>query len=409
VLFTLGEALSSANLVLALLVRELGGSLVLVGLLPALQSGGYLLPQLLVGGRLQAMPRKMGLYHRAAIARLAAYGTLLLAVFFAASVPRELSLLLIVVCFSIFTVGGGTSTLAFQDIVAKVIPPRRRGSFFGARQLFGGLLAFALVGPLVRWLLGEDSPLAFPTNYGTLCLLGLFCFAGGLLAFAVIDEPPQLQTGPRLRFAEALRRAPTILREHHTYRWFIISRMLTRAGQIAEPFYIVYATESLGLPAGAAGIYLAVRAITGALSNLAWSRISARSGNRRLVLVSGVLVLLTPALALLGPAIARANGSGGAGLLAAMGLVFLVSGAANDGTNLAANTYLLEIVPDDQRPTYMGLANTALGLVTFLPVLGGWLVANIGYGGTFVAALMFATLGLLASARLREPRLRAEL
>jgi MFS family permease len=404
VLFTVGEALSSASLVLALLVRELGGSLALVGLLPALQSGGYLLPQLLVGGRLQAMPRKMPLYHRAALARLAAYGTLLIAVFFAASVPRELSLLLIVVCFSIFTVGGGTSTLAFQDIVAKVIPPRRRGSFFGTRQLFGGLLAFVLVGPLVRWLLGESSPLAFPATYGVLCLLGLFGIGGGLLAFALIDEPPQLQTGPRLRLGEALRRAPAILREHDNYRRFIISRMLTRAGQIAEPFYIIYATEALGLPAGVAGIFLAVRAITGALSNLFWSRVSARSGNRRLVLLSGVLVLLTPALALLGPAVVRLAGSGSDGLLAAMGLVFLVSGAANDGTNLAASTYLLEIVPDDERPTYMGLANTALGAVTFLPVLGGWLVANVGYNGTFACALIFALLGLVASRRLGDPR-----
>ena len=51
VLFTFGDSLTSAGLVLALLVRQLGGSLALVGLLPALQSGGFLLPQLLVGGR----------------------------------------------------------------------------------------------------------------------------------------------------------------------------------------------------------------------------------------------------------------------------------------------------------------------------------------------------------------------
>src|SRR4051794_30814648 len=37
-LFTLGDSLSSAGLVLALLVRQLGGSLSLVGLLPALQN-----------------------------------------------------------------------------------------------------------------------------------------------------------------------------------------------------------------------------------------------------------------------------------------------------------------------------------------------------------------------------------
>jgi MFS family permease len=85
-----------------------------------------------------------------------------------------------------------------------------------------------------------------------------------------------------------------------------------------------------------------------------------------------------------------------------MGLVFFVSGAANDGNALAGSTYLLEIAPEDERPSYIGLANTTLGIVTFLPVLGGWLVARIGYGGTFAISLAFALLGLLASARLQE-------
>jgi hypothetical protein len=56
-----------------------------------------------------------------------------------------------------------------------------------------------------------------------------------------------------MRVIEGLRRAPAIMRANANYRWFIISRMLTRVGQIAEPFYIIYAIEALGLPAGVAG------------------------------------------------------------------------------------------------------------------------------------------------------------
>ena len=402
VLFTLGETMLSANLVLALLIRQLGGSLALVGLLPALQSGGYLLPQMLVGGRLQGMRAKLPLYRRAAFARIVAYLVLLAAIFGATRFPPTMSLWLIVVSFSIFNLGGGTSTLAFQDVVGKVIPARRRGSFFGTRQLFGGLLSFVIVGPLVRWLLNDDSPLGFPNNYGTLGLLGLLCIAAGLIAFGRIDEPLQAEAGTPVRMSDGLRRAPAILREHADYRWFIVSRMLTRFGQIAEPFYIVYATETLGLPASAAGLYLAVRALTGALSNLVWSRVSDRSGNQRLVLLSGSLLLVTPALALAGPALVNALGLGSTAMLVALGLVFLVSGAANDGNNMAANTYLLEIVPEDERPTYMGLANTLLGLSMFVPVLGGWLVGLVGYRGVFSIGLTFAMLGLLASAQLGQ-------
>jgi MFS family permease len=402
VLFALGDSFSSAGLVLALLVRELGGSLALVGLLPALQIGGFLLPQLLVGGRLQAMPYKLPLYRRAAFARLSAFSAMLLAIFAASVLPPNTSLWLIILFYCIFNFGGGTSTLAFQDVVAKVIPPRRRGSFFGTRQLFGGLLAFAIVGPLVRWLLGDASPLPFPFNYCVLGVLALVCFIIGLGAFAIVKEPPQTQLGPRMRVIEGLRRAPAIMRANANYRWFIISRMLTRVGQIAEPFYIIYATEALGLPPGVAGVYLAVRAISGALSNLLWSRVSERQGTRRLILLTGVLIVLAPALALAGPALSGALGLGSIGLLIAMGLVFLVAGVATDGAGIAGNTYLLEIVPESERPTYIGLANTTLGVVTFLPVLGGWLVMHIGYGGTFGIGVVFALLGLAASARLRD-------
>jgi len=45
VLFTLGDSLTSSGLVLALLVRQLGGPLALVGLLPALQNGWMHLSQ----------------------------------------------------------------------------------------------------------------------------------------------------------------------------------------------------------------------------------------------------------------------------------------------------------------------------------------------------------------------------
>src|SRR6266508_340899 len=239
---------------------------------------------------------------------------------------------------------------------------------------------------------------------GVLGVLSLISLSVGLAAFAIVKEPPQTQLGPRLRVTEGLRRAPAIMHANANYRWFIISRMLTRVGQIAEPFYIIYAIEALGLPSGVACVYLAVRAISGALSNLLWSRISERQGTRRLILLTGMLFVLAPGLALAGPAISGALGLGGTGVLITIGLVFLVAGVANDGNGISSNTYLLEIVPEDERPTYIGLANTTLGVVTFLPVLGGWLVAHVGYSGTLGIGVTFALLGLGASLRLTEMR-----
>jgi hypothetical protein len=123
VLFAFGDSLTSAGLVLALLVRQLGGSLALVGLLPALQSGGLLLTQLLVGGRLQAMTYKLPLYRRAAIVRLSTFLILTLVVFAAGLIPPSLTLWPIIICYMVFNLGGGTSTAVPQDIVTTGVSP----------------------------------------------------------------------------------------------------------------------------------------------------------------------------------------------------------------------------------------------------------------------------------------------
>jgi MFS family permease len=402
--FGLGEAIASPSLVLSLLIRELGGPLALVGALPAIQTAGYLLPQILVSGRLQGQPYKLPIYRTFGVVRVLTWAALVVAIFFAAALPAPLSLALFVGGYLIFNVCGGVTTLAFQDVIAKVIPLRRRGAFFGIRQLGAGLLAFALGGTLVRWLLGAGGPLPFPANFGLLALLSLVCFAGAIFAFAIIREPPQERVGPPLRVVEGLRRAPELLRGNRNYRWFIIARLLSRAGQIAEPFYIVYATEQLGLPQSVAGVFVAAWALAGALSNLVWARVSDRRGNRLLILLTGGLLALAPLLIFAGPLAVVALGLGQAALTVVLAAVFLVVGSAADGSALAGMTYLLEVVPDDERPTYMGLANLILGAGALVPVVGGVLVALIGYEGVFVFGSICALLGLAAATRLVEIR-----
>src|SRR5690606_13637230 len=179
------------------------------------------LPQLLVSGRLQDQPYKLPVYRLFGAIRVLTWAGLAAAIFAAGVLPPAVALALIVAAFTVFNFCGGVTTLAFQDIVARIIPPRRRGSFFGIRQFVAGLLAFAVGGTLVRWLLGERGPLPFPANFGALMLLSLVCFAAGIASFALVQEPPQLRLGQRLRLVEGLRRAPQLLRANRNYRWFI--------------------------------------------------------------------------------------------------------------------------------------------------------------------------------------------
>jgi MFS family permease len=60
-------------------------------------------------------------------------------------------------------------------------------------------------------------------------------------------------------------------------------------------------------------------------------------------------------------------------------------------------TFLLEVLPPEQRPLYMGLANTILGIGAVIPIIGGILVNQAGYSLTFIFAALWS-LGAIALA-----------
>jgi MFS family permease len=403
ILFTLGEALIDANLVLALLVRQLGGSQVVVGLLPSLKNGGFLLPQLLVAGRVAGMPLKLPLYRRAAFVRTIVFALMVAVVFGSGAFSPSVALLLLCVMYTAYSIIGGSGSLAFQDVVAKTIPPRRRGSFFSYRQMFGGLLAFFVAGPIVRALLSQEGPLPFPANFGMLFAVAFVFLSLALLSFSLIDEPPLAQPAKSQTLSDTLRAAPRLFRSDIDFRRFIISRIWGRLGAIADPFYIVYAREVLGIAPRYVGIYLALRVLTAALSNLYWGRVADQQGNRRLLVMTTGLSGLIPVVALLMPLFAAR----GSTLLAWLFIgVFLLIGLSIDGSATASSTYLLELAPEAERTTYCGIANTVLGVFTFLPVFGGLMLSflNNDYTLLFVLGILGSFAAWGTTVRLREVR-----
>ncbi|MFZ9859297.1 MAG: MFS transporter [Roseiflexaceae bacterium] len=392
--FGMGEAASSPGLVLSLLIRQLGGSLTLVGLLPVIQSAGYLLPQLIVGGRVQALKHKLPVYRMFAFLRILAQGAMVTACFVAGMVDSIWALAAILISYALFNIGGGVTTLSFQDVVAKIVPPSQRGRFFGTRQLLSGLLAFSVGGPLVRWVLSDESPFVFPYNFAVISGFSLICYAMAMSVFATVNEPPAQHVVPRMSFRDTLKAAPAMLRNNLDYRQFIVVRLFLLIGRMAEPFFIIYVTEQLGLPPSIAGIFVASSAVAAAISNAIWGRLGDSRGKQWLLRVTGTIAMLPPLMMLLAPSISAINSGVLIGWLL---LLSLAAGTSADGIGIASMTYLLEVAPPEQRPLYMGLANTILGFGALIPVLGGVLVSTFGYQLAFmIAATCSCTAVILA-------------
>ncbi len=404
VLFNLAFGFFSPTLVLPGLVRRLGGGNTLVSALPVVDQGGWLLPQLLVGARLQSRPRKLSLYRWSALARVCFFSALVGVVLLAGRLSPAVALGGFFLCYILFSLFAGMAGIPFQDVVAKEIPPRRRGLFFGLRQVGGGGLTLLVASPVVGLVLAEGSGRPFPQNYAFLFALALGASVLGLLSFSLVRERPSRELGPAGPLGAQLRLLPQMWRAQPVLRRFLLYRVLSRITLIAEPFYVLYATEVLGGPARAIGVYVGVVNIVQIVSFLLWGLLADHKGNRLLLRLGSGLAVGAPALALLLPPVARAlslSPTAGAYLF---GLVFVLSSLGLAGWGLGSLNYLLEVLSERDRPAGLGLVNTVAGLASLLVILGGSVADWLGYQGLFLLAVGLGLAGLFFALRLPEPR-----
>ncbi|MVN86003.1 MFS transporter [Deinococcus sp. HMF7620] len=384
----LGDGFLSVAVVVTAFAAKLGAPNWVIGLLPAIAAGGWMLPQLLVAARVRALPYKLPVYRSAALIRTSTYVFMVLTAALLSHQPA-LCLTLFILAMSANALASGVSGLPFLEVVSKTVSPDRRPRFFATRNLYGGLLAFG-AGLLVRAILASD--LAFPLNYALIFALGTVAFTFGYWVFGLVSEPPDPPQPPLGTRAE-VRAIPETLRDP-SFRAFLTVRLLLAAASMSEPFYAVYALRELDYAPAVLGTF--VMALTGAapLSNVVWQRVAERKGSRRLIRYAAVFAGLAPLCALLVGALDLSP-------WAYLG-VFILSSTANQGFNLGHTNHLLNIAPDHARSRYIGTLNTLVGAALFTPVLAGVLADTAGYAPVFLLSALLCAAAWWGCGRLRR-------
>jgi MFS family permease len=398
-LYNLAENLIDPALVLTWFLARLSASNVLIGLVVPLRDAGWFLPQLFVAPYLARLPFKRPTYSAAALVRSLAWTTMAVIVL----TQHDPTVLIVgfFVPFAINSLTSGWAGLPFMDIVAKTIPVERRGSYFGTRLLAGGLLSIA--GSLVvRLALSEQLGRMFPANVGQLMAISALFAVSGLVVFTLVIEPPG-EIGQVASMSAHLGRAVSLPRRDRNFGLFLATRVLLMAAQMATPFFAVYAARELGAGPEMVSVYLASSTTASLVSNLEWSRLSDRHGNRAVIRLAASLGLAMTLLAWLSRPVDRVlNLTTLAPWLFAV--VFALVGAFQSGIGLGGMSLLLEIAPSADRGLYVGLANTVLGVTLLSTSVGGVLVDWLGYRGLFLLAAVCYAVGLWTATLLREPR-----
>lgn len=381
---------------------------VMVGLVSALTTVGWLWPQIIFSNIVEPLDRKKPFYVLSGMARIVVYAAAPLGIFFLAA-SHPLALYWVVACaLFLHSSFGGVGLLPFMDIVSKSMPADMRGRFFGARAFWGCLLAFGGAF-LVRRLLNPETGPAYPYNYALIFSLGWLAMSSAILLFCMAQEPPGRPRQVKITLGQQLRRAPRLPRRDRDFRRILIVRVLLGLSGIAGPFYVLYATRKMSVGQGAAGIFVACQVLSTALAALAAGRIGDRFGNKVLMTLAAVAGFLAP-VSVLCMRVVPFPPSGVLGLSCnvwAFCAVFALGGLAQSCANIAVLNYLLDIAPERRRPTYLGIMYTIAAPLTFAPVLGGALAGWTSYEFVFILAAVFSFLLILSALRLTEPRGKA--
>ncbi|HET9495897.1 MAG TPA: MFS transporter [Chloroflexia bacterium] len=400
VVFTMIEALIAPSLVLAWYINGLGAPNALVGLLPAILAGGWFLPQMFVASRVQGRPYMKAFYRNVGIARALFMAVLaVLTVVFAAQ-----PVVLLVVFFAFFTLysfSAGISGIPWYEMISKTISPRRRGTFFGLRNFWGGLVALGVAAP-VGAIMSEQIGLAFPYNFALIFGLTAAAVLVGVYAWSSIHEPAAATTAKPMSVRQLFRRGREAFRTDRDYRSFMVARVLISLAAIADPFYVVYAKNVLGAPAATVGLYLGASSVASLLSNFFWSPLSDRASNRTVMTMTVLATALVPLTAV---AISLFVGQvDNTFLFTSFTLVFVLGGLAVGASRIVNNNMLLTVAPPAELATYVGFLNTVLGVVIFVPVLGGLLTDLVGYEPLFLTSVGLAGLSLIAATKMSTRR-----
>jgi len=387
--FWFGASFASSSTIVPLFISKLTSSPFPIGLAAVIAQAGWYLPQLFTAAPVQRLARMKAVVVNAGLflERLPLFVLVLSAV--VAGQSPTWGLILFLVGYAWHSLGAGVVATSWQDLIARCFPVNRRGRLFGATQFVGAGMAALGAGFSTQILKG----FTFPTNFVYCFVIAAIGISLSWVFLALTREPVQRSDAPQQSQRQFWASLPGIVRQDQNFRHFLVARLLLALGGMGWGFVTVAAVQRWHVPDGTVGLFTVSLLIGQTFGNLSLGFLADRVGHKLSLELGTVAASLAYTLAWAAPSPEWQY------------LVFALLGIASASIFVSGILMVMEFPSPDHRPTYVGLANTATGLVSMLaPMIGAWL-ASIGYGWLFALA---AAINLAALAALhwgvREPR-----
>jgi Major Facilitator Superfamily len=388
-LFSLAIVCFDPAVVLSLFVATLTSSPLLIGAPAAIKLAGLYLPQLPVAIGVRNFQRiKPFFFWQALVGRGALIG-IIAAAALSRSIPAELSLLVVLLAWVVFSFTEGAATLAWLDLVGDVIHLRRRGSYFGAVQFLGGALAVIAGFGVQSAMTAEITPSAFIPIFAW----GFVAFGLSVICIGFVRDEHHAPRAPAAEAPAIVQHLRNLLRGT-AIRRVSVAQILAGSIQFGLPFYAIFAHDRLGLSGEWLGSLIVAQTLGLSAAGAGVARLAGHYGARTVVCLSSALLVVIPICCLLAEVLR---------LDVLVLVAFFLAGASRGASQAGFWQYVLDLVPTSDRRLFMGLANTANAPILLMPLLGGIVLSVGSFESLFAGSMLLAIAAIVAAFALPTP------
>ncbi len=389
--------------------------LFLVAMLTVVEKAAALGPQLLVGSRFEHFPRKRPVFITLSVAQVTAAVALVASLWLVAERSHPAARVLFFVVLFLNCAVGGALHVTFLDMMGRMIPSRRVGTFLGMRNVLGGILSVTAGALVIQPIL---SFVGQPAGYVVLGAIGTALIAVDLALFAMCREGSGPSARHRTTLGQSLRRGLGWLRRDRSYRAYLGTRTAFRINILTLAFFVPYGKERLAAAGGGVGVALlggimvAVFKLSRVVMSAVWASVADRYGYRACLVGAGICFFLAPVAVLAAPVLPTAFEVAMPWTRAVLDLPLLVYlaalvgfGAGLQGSMIGGNRFLVTCAPPHRRPSYIGFLNTVTSPLTLLPLVAVAVAYYWGMGVLFGSLLAGGLFYAIAASRMApDPR-----
>lgn len=389
--YPLAFSLISTSTIMPLLLTNLGASNLAIGLVPALQSFGSLLPGIFIAPYLGRRPtRKRTLVGLGLLERLFILSMAGVVMMWGLARP-SLAVRLFLAAWTLASLTQGVNMTVYYSILPKCIPPDMRGGLFGWAGALSGLLG--IVGAeTAGYVLGNVE---FPQSFVRLFVIAFALLVASLVPFLWLREPPDEEAGEPRSVSQFIAAASRELREDKAYVWTIVALAVMAFAMSAASFYSTYAVRAFGAGTRDVGRITAFAVGTTVIAMPVLGRIADREGNKLSLEITATCFACGAALALSAQSVLEMYPA----------VVFANIGMS--GIAVSHNLMLAEFAPTHADvPMYTAFSWMLLApFRTCAPILGGYISDVAGLPAMFRLSLIAgAVVVFILLLAVKEPR-----